>query len=314
MECEYGCGQKAKYKLKNGKMCCRPSYNSCPAAKKKNSDGNKGKEITDETKEKIRNSNKGKKRSDETKEKIRIARLGSILLDETKEKISKKLKGTRCGDENPFYGKRHTQKSRMKMSESRKGQTPWNKGKKGSESPSWKGGYSSRNIPLYDTYNKKLLYTDKTRRNKNDKNILEVKCSLCKKYFIPTLISVINRIAAINGIQGGEHKFYCSDECKMTCPVYKKRIYQENFPKKINNINSEDYKVFRDYVLKRDNHTCQYCGKLAEHVHHERPQKLEPFFALDPDLAWSVCKECHYKYGHKDECSTGNLANMVCKG
>jgi 5-methylcytosine-specific restriction endonuclease McrA len=74
----------------------------------------------------------------------------------------------------------------------------------------------------------------------------------------------------------------------------------------------EEYQQFREYVLERDNYKCQYCGQKAEHVHHERPQKLEPFFALDPDLAWSVCEKCHYKYGHKDECSTGKLANMVC--
>jgi len=46
---------------------------------------------------------------------------------------------------------------------------------------------------------------------------------------------------------------------------------------------------------------CDGCGKEATH-----------FFKLDPDLAWSVCERCHYKYGHKDECSTGNLAQRIC--
>jgi hypothetical protein len=36
-------------------------------------------------------------------------------------------------------------------------------------------------------------------------------------------------------------------------------------------------------------------------------------FALDPDLAWSVCKKCHYKKGHKDECNVGNLSKMNCE-
>jgi len=52
--------------------------------------------------------------------------------------------------------------------------------------------------------------------------------------------------------------------------------------------------------------------KKAEHVHYERPQKLESFYALDPDLAWSVCKKCYYKYGHVNECSTNELAKRIC--
>ncbi len=66
------------------------------------------------------------------------------------------------------------------------------------------------------------------------------------------------------------------------------------------------------FVMKRENSLCEYCGERAEHVHHIKPKKLEPFFALDPDYAISVCKKCHYKKGHKDECSTGNLAKIVC--
>ena len=36
MLCDYGCGQEAKYQLKNGKWCCCKSFNSCPAIRKKN--------------------------------------------------------------------------------------------------------------------------------------------------------------------------------------------------------------------------------------------------------------------------------------
>lgn len=38
-KCVYGCGKEAKFQLKNGKWCCCESSNSCPAIKKKNSDG-----------------------------------------------------------------------------------------------------------------------------------------------------------------------------------------------------------------------------------------------------------------------------------
>ena len=37
--CDFGCGQEATYKLKNGKYCCSKHHQSCPEQKKKNSNG-----------------------------------------------------------------------------------------------------------------------------------------------------------------------------------------------------------------------------------------------------------------------------------
>jgi hypothetical protein len=33
-KCQYGCNQVAIYKFANNKLCCSPSYNSCPGKKK----------------------------------------------------------------------------------------------------------------------------------------------------------------------------------------------------------------------------------------------------------------------------------------
>lgn len=61
MFCEYGCGNLAVKKLKNGKICCSNSANSCPELKKRNSLGlknsyKKGKKVNvgfnDETRRK----------------------------------------------------------------------------------------------------------------------------------------------------------------------------------------------------------------------------------------------------------------------
>lgn len=38
-ECDYGCGQEAKYEFDNGKICCSEHYTSCPAVREKNSKG-----------------------------------------------------------------------------------------------------------------------------------------------------------------------------------------------------------------------------------------------------------------------------------
>jgi len=61
--CDYGCGQEAIYKFKNGKYCCSISHNSCPHMKKLNSIKTKGK-------------NKGKIRSLEVRQKMSKSKIG----------------------------------------------------------------------------------------------------------------------------------------------------------------------------------------------------------------------------------------------
>jgi len=39
MKCNYGCNQKARYKLSNGKICCESHFSKCPEIRKKNSNG-----------------------------------------------------------------------------------------------------------------------------------------------------------------------------------------------------------------------------------------------------------------------------------
>jgi hypothetical protein len=130
-------------------------------------------------------------------------------------------------------------------------------------------------------------------------------------WFTPTYSQIYERMRALEKPHGMiENNFYCSQYCKDTCSLYDLRndLYEDN------NIpyTPGEFYTFRTVVLERDNHICQFCGKPATHVHHERPQKLEPFYALDPDYAWSCCKKCHYEKGHQGECSTGNLSKIVC--
>jgi len=48
-------------------------------------------------------------------------------------------------------------------------------------------------------------------------------------------------------------------------------------------------------------------------AHHILPQKTHPELSLDPENGLSCCVDCHFKYGHKGECSTGNLSKLVCE-
>lgn len=106
------------------------------------------KKHTDETKAKISKSKKGQKLSDETKEKLSTIRKGRKMSEETKKKISESKKGkkqtpehikklslirkgrklsditkkkmseSRTGPKNSFYGKKHSQETKNKISKS----------------------------------------------------------------------------------------------------------------------------------------------------------------------------------------------------
>ena len=251
--CEYGCGQSANHRLKNGKYCCSKSCNSCPSMKEKNSKSNIGRYITIETRMKLRNFNLGKRKTPEIIKKLRLANKNTIKKIKLKYSFFSKIE--------------------------------------------------------------KMRYNPKTPTEKE----IQVHCKNhdCKNskekggWFTPTFGQIAERIRQLEAADGNEGShFYCSESCKQICPIYKSKGTSQKIVQSL--YNTTEYKTFRLYVLERDEHLCQYCGEEADHVHHERPQKLEPFFALDPDFAWSVCTKCHYKFGHVGDCSTGNLAKMNC--
>jgi len=298
--CEYGCGQEAIHQFKNGKWCCSKTYQSCPCVRRKIS-----KKLSDHTP-----WNKGKNNiySENTLKKMKESHLGSKnywyekeLTKTHKQNISKSNKGKILSD---------THKNNLRISLKN------NKNAKGKKYNLFI--YNSRRITIELINDKHLIFSKiEEMRYKLNKKEIQVhcknhNCSNSKEqggWFTPTYSQIYERIRQIEHGNGGCY-FYCSEKCKNECPLYNLR--NDPISENIKSYTSSEYKTFRDYVLKRDNYECQYCGGLAEHVHHERPQKLEPFFALDPDLALSVCKKCHYKYGHKNECSSVKLANKIC--
>ncbi|MCF8019907.1 MAG: hypothetical protein K9L62_10950 [Vallitaleaceae bacterium] len=230
-------------------------------------------------------------------------------------------------------------KVRKKRSISSKGRSVWNKGKIMSCEHIEKIRKGKVGKPLSLKHKQKISLTKKLsikyikktynlfskieemryNPHKPDEKEIQVHCKNhnCKNskehggWFTPTGIQLYERIRQLEKEYGnGGSYLYCCDECKNECPLY--NIYSDPYQESLKSYTESEYQQFREYVLKRDNHKCQYCGEKAEHVHHERPQKLEPFYALDPDFAWSCCEKCHYEKGHKDECSTGKLASINC--
>lgn len=160
---------------------------------------------------------------------------------------------------------------------------------------------------------------EEMRYNPSNPDEIQVRCKnhLCENskekegWFSPTVSQIIERRRALEHPEGNDGRyFYCCEECKELCPLY--NLKGDPQSKKEVYFTSKEYEIFREYVLKRDVYICQFCGDEATDVHHEKPQKLEPFFTLDPDYAWSCCEKCHYEKGHVDNCSTGRLASIVC--
>jgi len=229
------------------------------------------------------------------------------LSIETRKKMSEAHKGKNCY----WYGKHHSEESKQKMSES-------NKGEKNNQ---WKGGYYNKNIPLYDTYATQLDWCEKVRRNKEDKNILEVKCSYneCNKWFIPTINMVGGRIKCLNGKSLGESRFYCSDHCKKCCPIYHKtlealmkedavRAGRDPWWEMVREVQPQ----LRQMVLKRDDYKCTKCGSIEDlHCHHVEGILWEPLTSADIDMCITVCKDCHEEIHKKEGCG---YKDMKCNG
>ncbi|MFW9871517.1 MAG: hypothetical protein ACFFG0_00235 [Candidatus Thorarchaeota archaeon] len=215
------------------------------------------------------------------------------------------------------------------------GRTPWNKGTKGLQE-AWNKGkkWSKKTIEKMSKSSKLDIKQIKKRYplfskieemrynpDKSGEKEIQVHCKnhLCENsreksgWFTPTYIQIYERIRQLEKEDGKDGcYFYCSEKCKTICPLFNLKSDPFKETKKL--YTKEEYEIFKQHVLERDDYKCQYCDKQATDVHHERPQKLESFFVLDPDFAWSCCEKCHYKYGHKTgtECSTGSLASKNC--
>jgi len=293
VECSYGCGREAKYFLKNGNPCCSERFQLCPEPIRKSA-----------------NTRIGQKRSKETKK----------LLSEIHKGHKSNKKGKTYIE---LYGKEKADKIKKKMSINSKVSIE----------------QIQKRYPFFSRI-------EEMRYNPNKTKEIQVHCKNhnCPNskeqggWFTPTYNQLSERIRQLENDWGNcSSYFYCSKECKNICPLYGKTVNQLLKEYEINDDNleiytSEEYQIFRQEVLKRDDYKCIYCGEKAEHVHHIRPQKLEPFFSkaehvhhirpqklepffsLDPDFGISVCINCHFLYGHKTNtnCSTNNLAKKVC--
>jgi len=296
MKCYYGCGKEAKFQFKNGKWCCSKNVSSCSFIKNK---------ISNIKIKKCNNKIFKTKMSTITtkryKDILERKKHSNILKKVYKDKILRKNISLRQIEryKNPLEREK-TRESLLNKSHIYKKRTI---------------KYIQKKYPLFSKI-EEMRYKPGFEKER----VIQVYCKnhLCKNskeqggWFTPTNRQIESRIFALESKNGNEGLyFYCCDKCKDECPLFNLHSDPNKIKKELYTF--YEYQTFRQQVLKREDYLCEYCGESANTVHHIMPQKLEPIHVLDPDYGLACCSKCHYQYGHKDECSTGIIANKECR-
>ncbi|MCK9371445.1 HNH endonuclease [Candidatus Dojkabacteria bacterium] len=216
----------------------------------------------------------------------------AIISEEYKSNMSMLF----AGKNNPMFDKIFTKEHRAKIGIAKS-----------------KGDVTVKNIPLYDTYASQLELYEQCRRNADDPNILEVKCTYCGKWYIPTRIDIRNRIFGINS--NDIHKLYCSDHCKSVCSLFNQSAQQLIMRDKIaaghilpNELNREVQPQLRQMSFARDDYICVKCGSTGPlHCHHIDPVKLNPIESADVDNCITLCIDCHKEAHQLPGCKYNEL-------
>jgi len=229
----------------------------------------------------------------ETRKKISMGNKGKFVSKKTRLKLS--------------Y--RHiSNETRRKQSESQIGPKNHRFGKR----PHNYKGVHKFNIPLYDTYALQISYAERVRRDPNNVEWLQVRCAYCGKWFMPKCTLLKNRIAALdmdnNSRRCGESRFYCSNNCKKSCPIFGQHKYPKGFKP---TTSREVQPQLRQLVFERDNYTCQKCGKTVDeiqiHCHHIDSVSQNPIESADIDNCITFCKDCHKWVHRQDGCKYHEL-------
>jgi hypothetical protein len=192
---------------------------------------------------------------------------GKHLSEETKKKISDANKG----ENNPNYGKHRSEETRKKLSDA-------NKGKRLSEETKKKMSDAHKGKHPSEETRKKMSDTKKGKHRSEETR---------KK---------------ISDAQKGKH---CSEKTRKKMsdaksgenhPNYKGGISLKEF-KDTHGLEPEEWKKLAQEIRKRDNFTCQFCGKKgATSVHHIIPRRIK--IDNSPENLITLCRSCHSKIEH----------------
>jgi len=156
---------------------------------------------------------------------------------------------------------------------------------------------------LFNTFSSKLT-VDEAPISDID-GYMQVKCTYCGKYFYPTNRNVMTRIRALDGKHEGEHRLYCSDNCKRACPIFHKQTITPGLEEATSR---EVQPQLRQLVLARDEYRCVKCGKSVDdiqlHCHHIDPVNMNDIESADVDNCVTLCIDCHHEVHRYSWCKT----------
>lgn len=165
---------------------------------------------------------------------------------------------------------------------------------------------------LKDSTLKELSYFEDL--SKTQDGFILVRCAYCGGLFCPTYGRIMDRIKFIRHYPNenliSESRFYCSDFCKKTCPIYN----QKKYPKGHKPATSREVQPeLRQLVFKRDNYTCQKCDTHKDtldsgiHCHHIFPLNESPVESADKDNCITLCEDCHKEVHQIPGCKYSEL-------
>lgn len=160
---------------------------------------------------------------------------------------------------------------------------------------------------VHSLYSERIGSVEEIRAHKE---LLEVRCAYCNKWFAPKLTIIKSRLSALNNLGRGECRLYCSNECKQACPTFKKVKYESG---RELSTSREVPAEFRKMALEDRDYTCEKCGSKEGglHVHHIEGYAEQPMLRADLCNVLVVCKKCHKEIHKQPGCSYSDYG--LCK-
>ncbi len=279
-------GQNRSEAWRRRQSLARKGTHLSPETRAKIAASNTGRKFSAETRKKIGDSLRGKKQSPEHVKKLSEMRKGRELPAAARQRLSEHWKGREFSEE-----------TRRKISEAKSGTAcQW-----------WKGGVTAKNLPLYASYAARIAFVEEVKKIILDGlEILQVRCTYCGKWIIPSIKNVRSRLNCLEGNGHGESRFYCpGPSCRRQCSIFGRVKYPRDYaPGTSREVGPE----LRKMVLERDDYKCQKCGATEKlHCHHIDPVISNPIESADMDNCITYCKDCHKAAHGQSGCKNNEL-------